>query len=179
MTTTTPRAPSSNRPARWSRILRHRWWGAGDTRRLVTPALLSRIEQAIGAGESRHTAQLRICIEGSLPWSYLWQRIPVRERAVMMFAKLRVWDTEANNGVLLYLLLADHAIEVVADRAVARTVGQAEWDAVVAHMSDAFSHDAFEPGVLGAIEEINHLLARAFPRTSPGANELPDTPEVL
>ena len=104
---------------RLTRLLRHRW-ADGRLRRVLTPEVLQRLGQRVAASERRHTGQIRICAEGGLPLSYLWRGASARERAITQFGKLRVWDTEHNNGVLIYLLLAEHAIEIVADRGLAQ-----------------------------------------------------------
>ncbi len=110
--------------------------------------------------------------------SYLWRDATARERAVAMFGKLRVWDTEHNNGVLIYLLLAEHAIEIVADRGLDRHVAPAEWQAIVARMGSAFREHRFEDGLTQALEEVSALLVAHFPAAGGGANpnELPDEP---
>ena len=104
-------------------FLRHLWLDASDARRAIPPDMLQRLAQRVAASERRHSGEIRLCVEASLPASYLWRlnaqtpmRTLTRQRAVTMFGKLRVWDTEHNNGVLIYLLLAEHAIEIVADR---------------------------------------------------------------
>ena len=101
---------------RLQRIWRHRWFDEADTRRAVPADVLERLGRRVAASERRHSGEVRIYVEGSLPMSYLWAERSPRERAVAMFSKLGVWDTESNNGVLIYLLLAEHAIEIVADR---------------------------------------------------------------
>ena len=98
------------------RLLKHRRVDETDAARLLGDGALKRIEARVAASESRHSGEIRVCIEAGLPLSYLRREAPVRERAVTMFGKLRVWDTAHNNGVLIYLLLAEHAIEIVADR---------------------------------------------------------------
>lgn len=173
------------------RLWRHGWADERSVRRIVPAEVLRRLRGRVTASEQRHTSQVRLCIEAGLPASYLWrhlrQRVPVtcivRERALMMFSKLRVWDTEGNNGVLIYLLLAERAIELVADRALARQVPQGEWDAMVLRLGDALHQGRFEDGLTQALEEVSALLVQHFPRTSgdgaaPG-NELPDDPVVL
>jgi len=115
-----------------------------------------------------------------LPWSYLSRHASARERAVAMFGKLRVWDTEHNNGVLIYLLLAEHAIEVVADRGLSRHVDAAQWRAITATMAAAFSAGQFEAGLNQAVDAVDALLKKHFP-LAPGEenpNELPDEPDV-
>jgi uncharacterized membrane protein len=111
----------------WLRILRHRWLDETDAAR-ARRRRAARLEARVAASERRHSGEIRVCVEAGLPLSYLW-RATARDRAITMFGKLRVWDTEANNGVLIYLLLAEHAIEIVADRGLARHVPQAQWEA--------------------------------------------------
>ncbi|HYF44445.1 MAG TPA: TPM domain-containing protein, partial [Ramlibacter sp.] len=116
--------------------------------------------------------------EAGLPMSYLWRDATPRERAISVFGKLRVWDTEQNNGVLIYLLLAEHAIEVVADRGLARRVDPDTWQAIVQHMGAAFRAGRFEDGLTQALEEVSALLVQHFPAAAgaANANELPDAP---
>ncbi|WP_372828295.1 TPM domain-containing protein [Polaromonas sp.] len=163
-----------------SRTLKHLWLDADDTRRAIPPDLLTRLMQRVAASEKRHSGEIRICVEAGLPLSYLWRGAPARERAVTLFGKLRVWDTEHNNGVLIYLLLADHAIEIVADRGLARHVSAVQWQAMVARMGEAFRNGRYEDGLTQALEETSALLMAHFAVDTPGPggnpNELPDTP---
>jgi len=164
--------------ARLQRLLRHRWLDDADTRRALPPATLQRLAQHVADSERRHTGEIRIYVEPGLPTSYLWREATPRERAIAMFAKLGVWDTEQNNGVLIYLLLAEHAIEVVADRGLTRHVSPAQWQAIVGHMSGAFRAGRYEEGLKQAVDEVTALLVKHFP-AAPGAanaNELPDEP---
>ena len=161
---------------RLGRLMRHRAVDERDLRRAFGPQALARIEARVAASERRHRGEIRVCVEAGLPLSYLWRDASVRERAVAMFGKLRVWDTEANNGVLIYLLLAEHQIEIVADRGLARQVSAAQWQAIVDGMRDDFRAGRFEPGLLQAVEAVDALLHRHFP-LDPGEsnpNELPD-----
>lgn len=163
---------------RWLRLLRHRWLDEGDARRALGPDALARLEARVKASESRHGGEIRVAVEAGLPLSYLWRGLSARDRAVALFGKLRVWDTEADNGVLIYLLLAEHAIEIVADRGLNRHVGAAQWQAIVAGMREAFRAGRFEEGLAAAIDAVDALLAAHFPR-APGTadvNELPDAP---
>ena len=165
---------------RWLRLLKHRQLDERDAARVLAPEALARIEARVAASERRHSGEIRVCIEAGLPLSYLRRNASPRERAVAMFGKLRVWDTEHNNGVLIYLLLAEHAIEIVADRGVARFVPQAHWDAVVASMRDAFRDGKFEAGLMQAVESVDEMLLRHF-ALMPGQsnpNELPDRPTL-
>lgn len=162
------------------RILRHRWWDEADTRRLLGEDALQRLEQRVQASEARHTGEIRLCIEGSLPMSYLWRNADARERALTMFGKLQVWDTEDNNGVLIYLLLVEHRIEIVADRALARRVDQGQWDAIVHGMCDTFRAGRIEEGLNRAIDAVTELLVQHFPLPAgqAGVNELADRPHM-
>ena len=163
---------------RWLRLLRHRLVDEGDAKRLFGTEALALIEARVAASERGHSGQIRVCIEPGLPWSYLRRGASARERAVAMFGKLRVWDTEQNNGVLIYLLLAERRIEIVADRGLDRQVDAAEWQQIAESMRTAFGDGDFQPGLLQAIDAVDALLRRHFP-LAPGAfnpNELPDAP---
>lgn len=160
------------------RLLRHRWLDESDTRRALGPEALARIEQRIAQSETRHGGEIRVCVEAGLPLSYLWRDAHARERAVSLFGKLRVWDTEANSGVLIYLLLAEHQIEIVADRGIARHVPPGHWQAIVAGMGSEFRAGRFEPGLLQAIEAVETLMLQHFPQVEGQGNpdELPNKP---
>ncbi|HSI58863.1 MAG TPA: TPM domain-containing protein [Ideonella sp.] len=165
---------------RFLRLLQHRWLDETDARRALGKDGLARIAARVAASERSHTGEIRVCVEAGLPLSYLWRGASARERAVTMFGKLRVWDTEANNGVLIYLLLAEHAIEIVADRELARHVDAAHWQRIVAGMGEAFKAGRFEAGLDQAIAAVDALLVAHFP-LAPGAvnpNELPDSPDL-
>jgi uncharacterized membrane protein len=163
------------------RIWRHRWIDESEVRRALPEAVMQRLTGRVAASERRHSGEVRICVEAGLPMSYLWRHASARERAVMLFGKLRVWDTEHNNGVLIYLLLAEHAIEVVADRGLDSHVDDAAWAAMTQRMSAAFREGRFEDGLTQALEEISALLVEHFPLGDGelDVNELPDEPVVL
>ena len=166
--------------AKLQRLLSHRWIDDADLRRVLPASVLSSLEQQVAASEQRHSGEIRIHIEAGLPWRSVWGGATARERAVALFGTLRVWDTEHNNGVLIYLLLADNAIELVADRGLMRGVPQATWDALVARMGQAFQMGQFERGLGQAVDEVSALLAQHFP-LAPGQhnpNELPDAPGI-
>lgn len=162
------------------RLIRHRLWDEGDARRVLPAEALARLQQRVADSELRHGGEIRVCVEASLPLSYLWRDAPVRERAITMFAKLGVWDTEHNNGVLIYLLLAEHRIEIVADRGVDRHVPHSQWEAIVARMSADFAARRYEAGLAAAIDAVTALLERHFPLAAGQANpnELPDAPHL-
>jgi uncharacterized membrane protein len=161
-----------------TRILKHRLWDETDTRRALDEATVERLTHRVMASERKHSGEIRVCVEASLPLSYLWQDLTARDRAITMFGKLRVWDTAANNGVLIYLLLAEHAIEIVADRAVARVVAESEWQRVIDTMRDRFRAGRWEEGLQGAIDAADALLTQHFPLSGDVANpnELPNRP---
>ena len=173
---------------RAKRALRHHWFDERRTQRLLPKAAQLRMGQAVELSERGHSAELRVCIEGSLPPSYLWRPTPtkrlVRERALAMFGKLRVWDTEHNNGVLLYLQLAEHAIEIVADRGFNGRVTAAEWQATAAQMGQrlktASTPQMVEAAVAAGLQQLSALMQREFPAQTQAVNpnELPNLPHV-
>jgi uncharacterized membrane protein YgcG len=167
--------------SRLGRIWRHQWIDEADVRRVLPDAAMERLAARVAASERRHSGEIRICVEAGLPLSYLWRNASARERAVTLFGKLRVWDTEHNNGVLIYLLLAEHAIEIVADRGIDAHVDNAEWAAMTQRMGAAFREGRFEDGLTQALEEMSALLVAHFPlaENEPDTNELPDQPVVL
>lgn len=167
--------------SRLGRIWRHQWMDEADVRRVLPDAAMERLAARVAASERRHSGEIRLCVEAGLPWSYLRRDASARERAVTLFGKLRVWDTENNNGVLVYLLLAEHAIEIVADRGIDARVDDAEWAAMAQRMGAAFREGRFEDGLTQALEEMSALLVAHFPLTEnePDTNELPDEPVVL
>lgn len=160
------------------RWLRHVF--SPSVRRAFPPAHLQAITDAITAGERRHGGQVMFAVEADLALAALWQGITAQQRAEQAFAQLRTWDTEHNNGVLIYLLLADHAIELVADRGLRGHIGEAQWQAICAHMQQRLRDGALQEAVLLAIEEVSDLLAGHYPPV-PGSHDdgLPDTPQML
>lgn len=146
---------------------------------------LHRIAEAIARGERRHTGQVCFAVEASLSLRSLWRRADSRQRARVAFSRLRVWDTEANNGVLIYLLLADRRIEVVADRGLKGAAIDARWARLCEHLGQRL-HQRLNPGdyeaaVLEAVEEASDALAEVFPRgaTQAHPDELPNAPQLL
>jgi uncharacterized membrane protein len=163
MKQTTPARVHHSFFVKLARIWKHRWMDERDVRRAVPPELLAQLERFTAASEARHSGEIRICIEAGLPMSYLWRDATPRERAIAMFGKLRVWDTAQNNGVLIYLLLAERAIEIVADRAISMTADSSFWPEVVARLSEHLKREDFERGLTQAMEEISALLVQQFP----------------
>src|SRR5688572_17931259 len=134
------------------RILKHRWLDERDAIRALGAGALERLHRRVEASETMHNGEVRVCVEAGLPLSYLWRNATARERAVALFGKLRIWDTECNNGVLIYLLLAEHKIEIVADRGLNPHVSAAQWQELLAGMAAAFKAGQFEAGLMQAID---------------------------
>lgn len=165
------------------RWVRHLWLDVGDVHRVVPDAMAERLSRRIAASESRHTGEVRLCVEASLPTGEVWQAgsaqmLPprIRERALAWFGRLGIWDTEHNNGVLIYLLLAERAIEIVADRALTQRVAPEEWQSMVARLSERLRAGEMEDGLTQALEEVSAVLVAHFPAPEGWrrANELPD-----
>ncbi|HZC97823.1 MAG TPA: TPM domain-containing protein [Bradyrhizobium sp.] len=156
-------------------LLHHRWW----LRRYFPPKVLAAIEQAIKAGEATHSGQVRFVVEGALDGAPLFRDQPARQRALDIFSQLRIWDTAHNNGVLIYLLLADRNVEIVADRGIDAKVGASGWEKICGEMEADFRAGNFEQGVIKGIAAVSLQLAAHFPKTGRGPNELPDAPVVI
>lgn len=177
---TRPQGPSAPKSSRWARLLRHRLWDEADAQRVLPPQALARLAARVAESERSHGGEIRLCVEASLPLSYLWRHASARERAVTQFGKLRVWDTEQNNGVLIYLLLAEHAIEIVADRGLNQRVSAEQWRTVIESLRAALQAGRFEEGLMEAVKAVERLLAQHFPPTTEGPrNELPNAVVVL
>jgi uncharacterized membrane protein len=162
-----------------ARVLRHLFTPAWRTRHAFPPHALRAIEEAIRASESTHSGEIRFAIEAALNTVPLLRGQTARERAIEVFANLRVWDTEGNNGVLIYVLLAEHDVEIVADRGVNARVAHAEWEAICRRMEVGFHAGQFGAGALAGIGAVGDLLARHYPCRPDGQNELPDKPVLL
>lgn len=164
---------------RWARVIRHLLTDHWSVRRAFPRAAMRAIRDQIGGEEKRHGGELRFAVEASLPLAHLWRGQDARSRAVELFGQLRVWDTEHNSGVLIYLLLADKRVEIVADRGIHGKVGDSAWEAICGEMQRAFAAGRFEQGVRFGVTAISDLLAAHFPPAEHDANELPDEPAVL
>lgn len=144
------------------------------------PALLEEMTRAVADGERHHLGEVRFALESRLAPSLAWSGMNPRQRAEQVFAQLGVWDTEENTGILFYVLLAEHRIELVADRGIARRVQQSQWDAICAAMRDAYADGRWRQGSLDGIAAAHALLTEHFPsegRDNP--DELPDRPVLL
>jgi uncharacterized membrane protein len=148
-------------------------------RRHFPARTLDAIQQAIAEGESRHDGQVCFAIEASLRLRSLMRGMTPRERAQEAFAHLRVWDTHNNSGVLIYVLLADHAIEIVADRGIAAKIDDSQWKSICIQMQTRFSAGEFESGAIDGVNAVSNLLAQHFPPVAGHSNELPDRPVLL
>jgi len=164
------------------RLLRHRWMPDNTAQRLFPSAVLERLTRQVAASETGHNGEIRIYVEAGLPLSYLWQTgdiaTIVHRRALSIFGKLRVWDTEHNNGVLIYLLIAERRIEIIADRGLCQRVPADVWPQLVQQMSEAFKNGAFEAGLTQAVDAVTAMLRQHFPldADAPNPNELPNQP---
>ncbi|GJI91024.1 membrane protein [Rugamonas sp. R1(2021)] len=161
------------------RILRHAVLTHWQVERAFPPSALAAIEQEIKTSEAAHLGEIRFAVEGGLPASLLYRDQSARERAIDMFSLLRIWDTDERNGVLIYLLLADHSVEIVADRGVHAKTGAPEWERICRGMETAFRGGRYEQGVIDGIQAITRLLTTYFPSHGARRNELPDKVVLL
>lgn len=161
------------------RILKHqsypRWW----VHRLFPKAILRAIEAEVKKSEANHDSELRFVVEGGLDLPQLLHRLSARQRAVELFSQLRVWDTEHNSGVLIYVQLADRKVEILADRGIHKKAGDKTWQTICAGMERAFAAGNFQEGAVEGIRTISRELTEHFPAHRKNPNELPDAPLVL
>jgi uncharacterized membrane protein len=160
-------------------ILRQLFSGPWQVRRHFPKAAMQSIETAIANSECSHLGELRFAVEAGLPWQDLLRAVTPRERAVEVFSQLHIWDTEHNSGVLIYLLLAERHVEIVADRGIHAKVGEQGWQAICRAMEARFHAGEFERGVTEGVGAITGLLQQHFPAQGVNQNELPDAPVVL
>jgi uncharacterized membrane protein len=162
------------------RTLRHLVADRGDIDRVLDRAALDRLERQVAASEAGHSGEIRLCVEAALPWRYLRGGASARDRALAMFSKLRVWDTEHDNGVLVYLLLADRAIEVVADRALHRRVPAADWQALIDTMQPMLRDGRHEAALQTTIATLDSWLRQHFALAEGARNpdELPNRADL-
>ena len=161
------------------RIMRHLSIGRAAVRRVFPSRTMHEIENAIRSTEARHSGQIRFAVEASLELAPLLAGQTALQRSIEVFSKLRVWDTEHNNGVLIYLLLADRNVEIIADRGIHVRLGTEVWEVICREMEGAFREGHFEAGVLAGIHAVGEHLARYFPERADQSNEMPDNPVVL
>ena len=163
----------------FARLLRHLAAGSGLVSRRFPASSLAAIEAAIAEGERRHEPEIRFAVEGALPPRAVLRGQTPRDRAIDVFSELRVWDTEHNTGVLVYLLLADRDVEIVADRGVAARVANPEWEVICREMETHLREGRYEAGALAGLRATSDLLARHFPPRGPSRDEQSDRPVVL
>lgn len=161
------------------RLTKHLLTSHWRVRRAFPPTTMAAIAAAIRAVEQEYEGEIRFAVESALePWALVRGLTP-RERAIEVFSKLRVWDTQYNNGVLIYVLLADHAVEIVADRGIHALEGPATWRAICQQIEAAFGRAEYQIGAVAGIEAVARTLGRHFPHRRAGTNELPDEPVLL
>lgn len=167
---------------RVNRLLRHAWVDESDLHQAIPLAVLNRLQELISASELEHSGEIRVCVEASLPWRMLWRDTPItdiiRERALSVFSELGVWDTDNNNGVLIYVLLAEKDIEIVADRGLNVHVPPEHWQVLIGQMGLAFKDGQFEKGLTQGVDAVTMSLLKHFcaDQTRVNPNELPDWP---
>jgi len=163
----------------FARLMRHLAASRAVTRRRFSPEVLTSIEQAIAAAEARTSGEIRFVVETALELGELWSGVPPRERALHVFSSLHMWNTEARNGVLIYVLVADRDVEIVADRGASARIAQADWEGVCRVMEGHFREQHFAAGSLAGVEAVSGLLARHFPAVARNRDELPNQPALL
>jgi uncharacterized membrane protein len=164
---------------KFKRALRHLLTTTASGRRAFSSDSLHTIQAAIAEGELQHRAEVRLIVEPSMPISAVLDDMTPRERACELFAMYRVWDTEENCGVLVYINLADHDVEIVADRGAARVISDAEWEAVCSTMTHGYARGDYCDSTVAGLRQLNTLLAERFPDQGSRVNQLSDRPLVL
>jgi uncharacterized membrane protein len=161
------------------RLMRHLATTRWSTRRHFTPAVRAAIEQSVRGCEAHHAGEIRFVVETALDLPELWHDVAPRRRALQLFGQLGVWDTAHNNGVLIYVLMADRAVEIIADRGIAARITQAEWDGLCRQMERHYREQRFQEGSVAGVQGVGALLGRHFPGRAHGGDELPAQPVLL
>lgn len=161
------------------RALRHLLSTRNEAERAFPPATLAAVAEAITAGERTHRGEVRLIVEKALPLGAAWSGVSNRQRALALFADYGIWDTEDNCGVLIYVNLAEHKVDIVADRGIDRRIDGATWQAVCDTLTQGFKRGDFHGATLAAVERVNALLRQHFPDDGDRRNELPDRPLML
>ena len=161
------------------RIVKHLLVTRGQVKRAFPPSALKIIEEVIKASEAEHTGEIRFVVEGGLDGMPLFKGQSARERAIELFSQFRMWDTQDNSGLLIYLLLADRAVEIVADRGISAKVIPHEWSRICREMETAFKKSSYATGVVGGVQAVTHHLVTHFPADGRSGNELPNKSVVL
>lgn len=162
-----------------SRALRHLFTTTAAGRRTFPAPTLKAIQATIATGEKVHRAEVRMVVEPALPIHDVLGGTSSRERARELFTHYRIWDTEENCGILIYINLADHKVEIIADRTVGRVLSAADWQAVCKTMTQGFSHGEYHDSVVAGLKQLNDLLATRFPSNGSSSNELSNRPLIL
>ena len=165
--------------ARLARAWRHWRTTAAVGRRAFPQATLDAVGKAITAGELTHRGEVRLIVENAMPFEAIMDDVGNRQRAASLFAEYGVWDTEDNCGVLIYINLAEHKVDIITDRAIGRKVDSAAWQQVCSTLTAGFARGQFHDSTIAAVQQVNGLLALHFPANGTRANELPDQPIVL
>lgn len=161
------------------RTIKHLVTGHLAVRRVLPARAMRAIERTIRESEASHGGQIRFAVEPALDFAALVRGQSARQRAIEVFSQLRVWDTEHNNGVLIYLLLADRDVEIIADRGIHSRLGNAGWETICREMEQAFRQGRFEEGVIAGIKAVGGHLEKHFPNRPAGPSELPDRPVII
>lgn len=161
------------------RVWRHILMNQSQLRRCFPDSVLRAIHDATARLEKTHSGEMRFVVEAELDWGPLLADQSSRQRAIDVFSQLRVWDTEQNNGVMIYVLLADRRVEIVADRGIHREVGDAGWRAICEAIQAEFKAGRFEAGAVLGLEEISQHLAQHFPARADDQNEMSDQPVII
>jgi uncharacterized membrane protein len=148
-------------------------------RRRFPSHVLTAVEDAIEASETRHRAEIRVAIEVALDLRTLWRVRTPRERALEVFGELGVWNTIERNGVLIYVLVAERDVEIVADAGFCGRVNDQEWREVCALIEREFAARRWRDGVLRGIAAVSSVLEREFPASGANRNEQANRPSVL
>ena len=161
------------------RFVRHVWMTPLESARCFPQSTLDAIQKAVAAGEARHRGEIAFVVEAELNGSQLWAAMTSRARAKEVFALHGVWNTEENSGVLIYLLLAERRVEIVADRGIDRLVAAGEWDGICRMMETHFRAGRYQEGSIAGVEAVSDLIARHFPATGTPRNELANRPFTI
>jgi uncharacterized membrane protein len=162
-----------------ARIARHWLASHKPASQLVPPAQSTRIESEVAATEQRHAGEIRVVVEAALPFGLLLRGVHARTRALQLFATLGVWDTDANNGVLIYLLLGDRAVEFIADRGIAARIPEGDWASLCRDVEALCAKGEVAEACCAAVRGVAAQLERHFPRGGNARNELPNQPILL
>ena len=163
----------------FNRLVKHLWSHSRKVGNFFSKQDLAAITKAIRESERKHSGQICFAVEGALDMPALLKGLSPRERAIEVFTSLRVWDTEHNNGVLIYVLLADHAVEIVSDRGIYASADVSTWDVICREMESKFARNQYRAGALSGIELVSKVLQEHFPKSAASKNEIANEPVLL